>query len=156
MKNIFWALSIALALSCSNAVEAEQQTETIEKEASTIVDDFLRKTSSLEKIESSNPIERIQEVAEKVADHKVVFNKRDIQSLLEVARDYSGFFIIVENHSIVKIEDLDNCNPSGSWNACMPFGEGYIKKGELVLQEDYINNIIGLPDSQKRIAYFFK
>lgn len=155
MKNIFWVITIPCFLACSNeTVQAEEKNQTESKLS--FLDDFLKKTSSIENIEGGNPIESLQIIAEKQADHKLNFGKSNIKSVLKQAKAYSSFFIIVENHTIVKIDDLDNCNPSGSWNACMPFGEGYIKKGSLVQREDYINNIIGLPDSQKRTAYLFK
>ena len=63
--------------------------------------------------------------------------------------------IISGNHTIITVIDYDNCKQSASWGACMPFTEGYIKKGKLEHQEDYMNNIVGLPDSQKRTAYLF-
>ena len=37
----------------------------------------------------------------------------------------------------------------------MPFVEGYIKKGKLNYKKDYMNNVIGTPDGQQRVAYFF-
>ena len=48
-----------------------------------------------------------------------------------------------------------DCIQSGSWGACMPYAKGYIKKGSLIEKEDYINNIIGIPDSQLRKVYLF-
>jgi hypothetical protein len=37
----------------------------------------------------------------------------------------------------------------------MPKCEGYIKKGKLNYKSNYMNNIIGIPDNQERVAYFF-
>ena len=37
----------------------------------------------------------------------------------------------------------------------MPKAEGYIKKGSLNYNNDFANNIIGVPDNQKRIMYLF-
>ena len=63
--------------------------------------------------------------------------------------------IIVENHTIVKFSDIKKCNYSGSWGMCMPYGEGYIQNGGLKSTNDFINNIIGKPDAQKRVMYIF-
>ena len=37
----------------------------------------------------------------------------------------------------------------------MPTVEGYIKKGKLNYKKDFMNNVIGIPDKQERVAYFF-
>lgn len=156
MKHLIWVLAIPVLMSCANEAEplSVEKSKKVGKEI--IEDSFLTKTNFLEDFDGPNPIESLKAMAEKKADRKIKFGKNNIQSLLNEARDYSEFLIIVENHTVVKIDDLDNCNPSRSWNACMPFGEGYIKKGELIAKEDYINNLIGTPDGQERIAYLFK
>lgn len=56
---------------------------------------------------------------------------------------------------MVKIKNSMDYKPSRSWSACMPSAEGYVKKGKLIKQDNYLNFIIGTPDSQERIAYFF-
>ena len=38
----------------------------------------------------------------------------------------------------------------------MPYAEGYIQKGKLIPQSDYINNIIGRPDLQQRVMFLFQ
>ena len=38
----------------------------------------------------------------------------------------------------------------------MPKVSGYIKKGELQYQNDFMNNVIGLPDNQERYMYLFE
>ncbi len=173
MKHLFWAFAIPCLMACSNdqsapstKSQAESKGEEVATEVKTssisasedngVVEQFLSNSNSIKSIKGDNPIEILKNLSEQKADKKIKFGKKNIKSVLEEARDFSGFFIIVEKHTIVKIDDLDNCNPSGSWKACMPFGEGFIKKGDLVIKEDYINNIIGLPDSQNRVAYLFK
>lgn len=173
MKYLLWAFAIPCLMACSNQPSEEQSESKSESSAvvegkeangnsvksspnNGLVEQYLKNSSSIEKIKGDNPIEVLKGLSEQKADKKIKFGKENIQTVLDEARDYSGFFIIVENHTVVKIDDLDNCNPSGSWKACMPFGEGFIKKGDLVQKEDYINNIIGLPDSQNRMAYLFK
>ena len=83
-------------------------------------------------------------------------DKNNIETVLTEAKTYKNCVIITGNHTIVKILDFDDCKQSSSWGYCMPTAEGYIKKGELVSQEDYINNIIGRPDAQKRTVYLFE
>ena len=56
---------------------------------------------------------------------------------------------------IVKVTDMNNKVISGSWCCRIPFGEGYIQKGELTFKLDYLNNIIGIPDSQRRMIFLF-
>ena len=61
----------------------------------------------------------------------------------------------MENHTIVKFSDLKKCSQLNSWGACMPYGEGYISNGGLKGINDYIYNIIGKPDAQKRVMFVF-
>ena len=75
---------------------------------------------------------------------------------LEEVKNYSYCIIFVSNHTLVKVNDFNDCIQSGSWGACMPKGKGYIIKGKWNYKEDYINNIIGRAgDGQKRVAYLF-
>ena len=116
---------------------------------------FLIDISSLEKDTNDNPIIAFQKQAEELADDKIVFNKKNIKEVLIKSRDYANSVITTANHTIVKIESIDNCQQSGSWKACMPYVKGYVKKGKLNYKADYMNNVIGIPDGQQRIAYFF-
>ena len=81
-------------------------------------------------------------------------NKDNIKDALAKAKDFKNVVITVDNHTIVKL-DVNDCKPSSAWSACMPKAEGYIKKGDLVYQNDYANNIIGLPDGQERLLFLF-
>ena len=120
------------------------------------VTEFIRDVQTLESDTNINPIETFKELANAFADEKLVFTKDNIKDLLIKSRDYSSCVIVTANHTIVKIESLDDCQQSGSWKACMPKCSGYIKKGNLNFKNDYMNNIIGVPDDQERVAYFFK
>lgn len=122
---------------------------------SSIISSFLSDISSLENNENQNPIVSFQEAAENDASKSLVVSKDNMENVLSLAKDYNHCIITTEDHTIVKIDNTRDCKQSGSWGACMPFVTGYIKKGTLVLQEDYMNNIIGLPDSKVRMAYFF-
>lgn len=120
-----------------------------------VVSNFLEDISSLEDDQNKFPIQSFQKVANDQADKVIELTKSNIKDVLKEAEEYQHFVIVVGNHTIVKIEDITNCKQSGSWGACMPYGEGYIRKGKFVHQEDYINNIIGRPGGEKRTVYLF-
>lgn len=120
-----------------------------------VVSNFLSDVQSLEIDTNTNSIVAFKELAEEIADNKMVISKKNIKKVLIKSKDYSNCVIVTGNHTIVKIISFDNCQKSGSWEACMPFVEGYIKKGKLNYKKDYMNNVIGTPDGQQRVAYFF-
>lgn len=120
-----------------------------------VVSNFLSDVKSLEIDTNTNSIVAFKELAEEIADNKMVVSKKNIKKVLIKSKDYSNCVIVTGNHTIVKIISFDNCQKSGSWEACMPFVEGYIKKGKLNYKKDYMNNVIGTPDGQQRVAYFF-
>lgn len=123
---------------------------------SEIVSGFLNNISSLENVEGKkNPIVKFKELAANEANEVMSISKDNIDDVISKAKQYKNCVVTVKDHTIVKISDVNDCKQSGSWAACMPYAKGYIKRGDLVLQEDYINNIIGLPNSQERTAYFF-
>ena len=152
MKNIIAITFTLLIFSCSSDVE-KKPTEITN---SIVIADFLTDISSLEKMNSKTPIADFEALATKMADKVLEIDKDNLAAVLTEAKGYSNCVIITGNHTIVKIVSFDDCKPSSSWGACMPFAEGYIKKGELVAQEDYINNIIGRPDKQTRTVYLFE
>lgn len=121
-----------------------------------IMADFLEDASSITEINATRPIKALQIVADVSATAKVNLTKENIGEVLEEAKSYKHLVIITGTHTIVKITDLEDCKQSGSWGTCMPKGEGYISKaGALSYYDDYLNNIIGIPGSQTRTAYFF-
>jgi hypothetical protein len=120
-----------------------------------IVYNFILDTESIENDTSKNPIESFQKNAVRLANETVTFDQSNIKQVLIKARDYHCCVVVTSNHTIVKIDDLDLCQQSGSWKSCMPKCSGYIKKDKLIFKNDYMNNVIGTPDDQQRIAYFF-
>ena len=120
-----------------------------------IVTEFLRDISTLENDTNKRPIDNFKTLANEIADEKIVFSADNIKEILVKARDFSSCVIVTANHTIVKIDDLDDCQQSGSWKACMPMCSGYIKRGKLNSKTDYMNNVIGRPDEQERVAFFF-
>ncbi|WP_336127492.1 hypothetical protein [Mesoflavibacter sp. CH_XMU1422-2] len=161
MKHLAYVLILVLALSCKNNqkekvdTKVESTTQNTEKDAETTTNlPFLIDIKSLEKDTSANPIETFKTKATNLATEVIKLNKDNIKDALTKAKDFKNVVITVDNHTIVKL-DVNDCKPSGAWSACMPKAEGYIKKGELAYQNDYANNIIGLPDDQERLLFLF-
>jgi hypothetical protein len=126
-----------------------------DKKQDNIVSKFLSDVKSLESDTNTNPIVAFKDLAEEIAEDKIVVSKKNIKKVLIKSKEYSNCIIVTGNHTIVKIISFDNCQQSGSWKACMPTVEGYIKKGKLNYKKDFLNNVIGIPDKQERVAYFF-
>lgn len=123
---------------------------------SEVITNFLNEVRSFEAIEDKAPISYFENLAKQSASETIDISDDNIADVLATAKNYTHCVIIVEDHTIIKITSLEDCKQSGSWGACMPMAEGYIKKGDLEFQEDYINNIIGTPDNQNRTALFFE
>lgn len=114
-------------------------------------------TFNAAEINQHEPLISIRELAGAKADKKISLDKNNIETALSEIGDYSHAIIIVGKHTIVKITDASDCQASGSWGACMPMGTGFVQKaGHLISHENYINFIIGIPDSQERTLYLFK
>jgi hypothetical protein len=153
MKNLLCTCLSFILFSCGNS-SSHSITSSSELDE-TIVSDFLKNVKSLEKIEEGNPIEAFSASAKEVADATFSLEKGGAEDLFETAKGYAHCVIVVEDHTIVKIEDFDDCKQSGSWATCMPMGKGYVKRGDLDSEKDYINNIIGTPDDKERTVYLF-
>ena len=138
--------------SCNTDSKTRNEDSSQEKNT---VTEFLRDVKTLESDTNVNPIVSFKDLAEDIAEEKLVLSKDNINEALILAKDYSSCVVITGNHTIVKIENLEDCQQSGSWKACMPICSGYIKKGELNFKNDYLNNVIGIPDNQQRVAFFF-
>lgn len=136
-------------MSCNEAKTEVQAT------SDAVVIAFLEDVTALEKEKGANPIADFKALSLKNAVDSININKDNIKDALAKAKNYKHSVVIVDNHTIVKLVDVNDCKASGSWGACMPMGEGYIKRGALNYKKDYINNIIGLPDAQTRSVYFF-
>ena len=136
-------------MSCSSSNESESG-------SSRMVSNFMNDTRSLDRVDSKNVISDFATEAKLVANKTMDLNVESMADFLGLGKAYSHGIIIVGNHTIVRIDDFKNCKQSSAWAACMPFGEGYIKKGDLEFKKEYINNIIGRPDKQSRVGYLFK
>ena len=171
MKKIASLLLICILFNCNDdakkaqdtTVEAQTEQKEIEvtKQEDTKIANatndipFLADIKALEQDTSANPIETFKTIATTQANKSITLTKANIESALEMAKNYKHTVIVVGKHTIVKVTDLTNCKVSASWGACMPYAEGYVKKGNLKPQADYANNIIGLPDAQERVMYLF-
>ncbi len=148
MKHFLLAFSTLLLISCgSNTQPSAEDPKWIKS--------ILKSPKSLGKSEAENPISAFTKSAEQFAERSELLTKSSISSVLELKTGFQYCAVVVEDHTLVIFRNTADCKQSGSWGACMPKAEGYIKKGELIYQKDYINNLIGMPDNQKRTAYFF-
>lgn len=144
-----------LLFSCSSN-ETTSTSETEEPISVNLIHKVLLDFSKIKDLDKKAPISSLKVLAEQASEKKRNLFKNNINEILEESKNYKHCIIITENHTAIMFDNIDNCKPSGSWGACMPFAEGYIKKKkDLIPQSDYINNIIGIPDQQSRTAYFF-
>lgn len=107
-------------------------------------------------LNEDRPISKLNLLAAQQADTMVFLTKENITDVMREAKKYQSCVISVERHTIILVKSWSNCSKSGSWNYCMPYGIGYIQRKELEKREDYIKNIIGMPDSQRRTLFLFK
>ncbi|MBS2097396.1 hypothetical protein [Carboxylicivirga linearis] len=106
------------------------------------------------KLNADRPIANINQLAAHQADTMFILNKENATSVFDLAKNYNYCIISVERHTVVLVDGWNDCIQSGSWNYCMPKGKGFIQRsGEMTEKEDYINNIIGMPNSQRRTVF---
>jgi len=150
MKKSFLALLPVLVIGLFVNVNCQNSKDATIKE-------FVKGISAFdnEKFSAHEPIKSFNDAAKKIAAKTLSVTKSNITTILLEAKNYKHAIITVGNHTIVKISDFEKCSPSTAWSVCMPKGEGYIQKGGMESKSDFINNIIGSPDSQTRTIYFF-
>ena len=146
MKYVLLMLFLVAALSAHGQSKVEK------------ISDFLDSIINFEEasFNEHNPIITIHSMAAEQADEVEQITESNIREILEKGRQFSHCLITVEQHTVVLVTDWENCKQSGSWDTCMPYGKGFIQRGELESHEDYINNIIGTPDAKRRTAFFFE
>ncbi|MCU4164517.1 hypothetical protein [Carboxylicivirga caseinilyticus] len=143
--NVIAALMLLLAVSINAQTKVETLTE--------FLDGIIKFENAT--IQEGTPIADIKELAAAQADKMMDLNKETVAEVLETANDYHFCVITVGVHTIARITDLENCQQSGSWGQCMPMSEGFVQKNGLTDKNEYLNNIIGIPNSQERKVYFF-
>ncbi|MGF7138694.1 hypothetical protein [Roseimarinus sediminis] len=112
---------------------------------------------AMSELEGAEPIAAVDDLLSDADDKTIVLTRENIQESLEEAVQYRYVIIIVENHTLVRITNLNDCSQSGVWEACMPYGRGLIQySGELREETGYINQLIGVPDGQLRKMYLFR
>ena len=148
MKKLVIIIALFAMIGCSDSNESSSE--------SLIVSNFLSDVRSLDRVNSTNAIVDFVKEAPKLASKTMELTKDNMDEFLTLGKEYDFGVITCGNHTIVRIKDFEDCKTSTSWGACMPYGEGYIKKGDFIYQTDFTNNIIGTPDSQKRVGYLFK
>ncbi len=148
MKILFTILFIIFPYSAIHAQEDKAQ----------LVNDLIADVMTISKadLNAASPIASVNKLATVQADKSIVLTKDNMEKSLEEAKDYKACLITVGDHTVVVVSDFDKRITSGSWKCKMPFGKGYVQKGTMNFKEDYLNNIIGVPDTQKRIMFLFK
>ncbi len=106
-------------------------------------------------LNEGRPIPSLNLLAAQQADTMFVLNKENAGKVLNEAKNYKYCMISVERHTVVFVKSWDDCSQSGAWDSCMPYGTGWIQRDELEKKEDYIKNIIGIPDMQRRTVFLF-
>ena len=137
-KILMFFFTSIIIIGCNSKTYPETELFTNKKN---IVSEFLRDINSLKSDTNINPIAAFKEMAKDLATEIIVVSKDNIESILIKSRDYSNCVVVTANHTIVKIKSVDDCQQSGSWKVCMPYVEGYIKKGKLDYKKDYMNNV---------------
>ena len=108
------------------------------------------------KLDKQQPIISINAIAQTKASKTIDINRESINSALNEAKNYKYCLISVEGHTLVKVIDFNDSSPSGAWHSAMPLCKGYIQKSSVLHEKkDYLKNLIGRPDSQKRTMYLF-
>ncbi|PRZ00086.1 hypothetical protein BY457_107148 [Marinilabilia salmonicolor] len=145
MKKLFLALFISIPM----VAAAQSNTETITT--------FLEGIINFQEVEVNdhNPIISIGELAAQQADTTIVLTGENVSETFDKAMNYNHSLIVVGIHTAVLVSSWEDCTPSGAWDACMPMGEGFVKRTALEKETGYINNIIGIPDNQERKVYLF-
>ena len=150
MKQILTIIAGMLMLASLNAQE-QTKAETLKSFLSGVL------TFQADEINQHEPLISIRELAASGADKTIQLNKDNIGTSMDELGNYNDAVIIVGKHTIARITDSDDCRQSGAWGDCMPKGKGFVQKqGKLIEHENYINYIIGVPDSQERTLYLFK
>ncbi len=142
-------LVLIVCLGFITNLSAQTKTETLKEFLDGIIN-FENAT-----ITEGTPIVDIKALAAKQAALEKDLTKESVKEVLETAKAYHFCVITVGDHTIARITDLEYTQMSGSWAMAMPVGEGYIQKNGLTMKNDFLNNIIGMPNSQERKVYYF-
>lgn len=148
MKKFIILLTIAFTLS-------SQAQETKTKVLKEFLSDIINFDGKV--FNEAQPITSFKQLAQDNAAEIIKITHKNIKLALSEAKRFRHCLIIVENHTLIRIVDYEDCSPSNCWAACMPLSRAYIQKAGLLNEKnDYLNNVLGCPDTQKRMIYLFK
>jgi hypothetical protein len=145
MKNICAIFVSILALFVMPTIAQENRAE--------ILKAFVKDIPSLA-TENVSTVNGLIGASQKKATKTIDITKENMKASLQEAQGKTCI-LVVGSHTFVKFSDTKKCAASGSWGTCMPYGEGYILNNGFKSVNDYINNIIGKPDDQKRMLFIF-
>lgn len=149
MKRII--LSLFILVVGVNMLFAESKADVLQK----FVQDFVAIDAS--QLTSAEPIAQLATILLEKADKSISISKSTISEALAEGKNFSKVIIVVGKHTVIIVENFDDCKQSGAWGACMPLGTSLIQKsGSFTQKEDYINNLMGIPDTQERKMFLFK
>jgi len=142
---------IVLLMACTLSSQAQNTKITVLKQFLSDVINFNGKT-----FDEQQPIISIGQMAQANASEVIEITKENLKQALVEANSFKHCLIIVDHHTVIRVVDYKDCSPSGCWHACMPLSKAYVQKtGVLHEKKDYLKNLIGRPDSQKRTMYLF-
>ena len=135
LKQVLFSLIFVLIIGTANG---QSNAETLKA--------FVADTKiELGELDPGLPIGSIADVFKETAAESFSITPETIANAIKSAEDYELVFIIVDDHTIVKITDSMKRQASGYWKTKVPFGEAYIQKAQaLTKKEDYINNLLGV------------
>ena len=149
MKKI--VLIVFAALGFATCTSEEKNTGN--PEMTPIVLDFLENPVSIATV--TNPIESFVAGADILAVESYNLEEGNAKLMMTKVAEFKAAVVVVDNHTIALVTNNEECRTSLTWGTCMYYSRGYIKKGEMIYTEDFLNNMIGKPDDQKRTIYFF-
>ncbi len=106
-------------------------------------------------INKTRPVSSIIKTAARQADTIYFLTKDNVSSVMSQAKKYKHCIIAVETHTVVLVNSWSKVSKSGTWNYYLPYGVGCIQRNELIKKEDYIKNLIGTPDFQRRSVFLY-
>ena len=149
--NVMKSFLLLFLLASAMFVSADEKTTQLQSFLSEVI------TVNDDQLSGTQPIGDLAEILTGKAEKVIVLTKENIVSGFEDAKNYKHALIIVGRHTLVKITDLNDCRASGAWGTCMPKGKALIQKsGVFSEKEDYINNLIGIPDGQTRKLFLLQ
>jgi len=142
---------IILIMACSLSSQAQNTKITVLKQFLSDLINFDGRVFNEEQ-----PIISISSMAHEKAAEIIIITRENIKLALIEAKTFKHCLIIGEHHTLIRIIDNEDCSPSNLWRTSMPLSRAYIqKKGVLDEKKDYLNKLIGRPDSQIRTMYLF-